>query len=121
MYKQVYMHRVRRIYDIHLKDFLKEWLEEGKFSIKIEDHLQLTDNEVTAAFLKAASDPGQKGHEAASRIVRRNHFKRLYQRNPEDVEINPNSGAVEYVFISPELYFEAEAWLDKHRQALIQL
>jgi HD superfamily phosphohydrolase len=31
MYSQVYFHPVRRIYDIHLKDFLKEWLSGGAF------------------------------------------------------------------------------------------
>jgi uncharacterized protein len=29
MYKQVYLHRIRRVYDIHLKDFLLEWLPSG--------------------------------------------------------------------------------------------
>ena len=29
MYSQVYFHPVRRIYDIHLTDFLRDWLEEG--------------------------------------------------------------------------------------------
>ena len=32
MYSQVYFHPVRRIYNIHLMDFLKEWLDEGAFS-----------------------------------------------------------------------------------------
>ena len=31
MYKQVYLHHIRRVYDIHLKDFLTEWLREGNF------------------------------------------------------------------------------------------
>ena len=31
MYSQVYFHAVRRIYDIHLMDFLKEWLDGGVF------------------------------------------------------------------------------------------
>jgi HD superfamily phosphohydrolase len=29
MYSQVYFHPVRRIYDIHLKDFLAAWLPGG--------------------------------------------------------------------------------------------
>ena len=29
MYKQVYMHPIRRVYDIHLKDFLKSWIAGG--------------------------------------------------------------------------------------------
>lgn len=176
MYMQVYMHRVRRIYDIHLKDFLKDWLPGGVFSTKVEDHLRLTDNEVTAAFLEAAVDSAKNGHDPAYRIVHRKHFKLLYQRNPEDVKINPDSGkiiyqaacdtfgkenvrydkyigkggslhfpvktkdgrvvsshtisetisnlpvvAVEYVFISPDLYDDAESWLKQNRNELIMI
>ncbi|MCB7130206.1 MAG: HD domain-containing protein, partial [Candidatus Brocadiales bacterium] len=32
MFSQVYFHSIRRIYDIHLMDFLKLWLPGGKFS-----------------------------------------------------------------------------------------
>ena len=46
MYSQVYFHPVRRIYDIHLKDFLAADLPSGKFPTDLESHLQNTDNEV---------------------------------------------------------------------------
>ena len=92
MYTQVYFHPVRRIYDIHLKDFLKAWLADGFFSTEIERHLQMTDNEVSAAFWNVASNANHAGHEHARRIVRRHHFKRIYERNPDDVRINPEAG-----------------------------
>jgi len=92
MYSQVYFHPVRRIYDIHLKDFLKDWLPGGLFPTDIGDFLLITDNEVTASLRQAAFDDGQPGHSHARRIVRREHFKRLYERNPNDVEINPEAG-----------------------------
>jgi HD superfamily phosphohydrolase len=31
MYTQVYFHDVRRVYDLHLKEFLEKWLSGGKF------------------------------------------------------------------------------------------
>jgi HD superfamily phosphohydrolase len=31
MYKQVYLHHIRRVYDIHLKDFLVKWLKGANF------------------------------------------------------------------------------------------
>jgi uncharacterized protein len=31
MYTQVYFHDVRRVYDLHLRDFLQGWLDGGKF------------------------------------------------------------------------------------------
>ncbi len=34
MFSQLYFHSVRRIYDIHLKQFLKEWLPSGQYPKK---------------------------------------------------------------------------------------
>ncbi|HOP77384.1 MAG: HD domain-containing protein [Thermogutta sp.] len=92
MYSQVYCHPVRRIYDIHLTDFLREWLPDARFPTDLQQHLRMTDNEVTAALLDAAHDQKKRGHVHARRIVARDHFKLIYQRNPSDVEINPEAG-----------------------------
>lgn len=92
MYSQVYFHPVRRVYDIHLKDFLKEWLEGGQFPTDFVGHLGITDNEVTAGLLKAALNEEQPGHLHARRIIKREHFKLLYERNPNDVKLNPEAG-----------------------------
>lgn len=92
MYSQLYLHPIRRIYDIHLKDFLREWLPGGKFPTRINDFLKITDNEVNAALLEAARRTNKPGHTAASLIVRHQHFKELYRRNPSDVRINPEAG-----------------------------
>lgn len=92
MYSQVYFHAVRRIYDIHLKDFLKEWLDGGSFPTEIPRLLKMTDNEVTAALLDSAFDESKRGHQHAQRIIRREHFKVLYERNPDDVKVNPEAG-----------------------------
>ena len=103
MYSQVYFHPVRRIYDTHLMDFLKEWLNKGVFSTTVVDHLNMTDNEVTAALLKAAFDGDQRGHLHARRVVRREHFKTIYQRTAEDVQINPDSGRAVFQALCDEL------------------
>ena len=106
MYSQVYFHSVRRIYDIHLMDFLKEWLDHGFFATDLESHLGLTDNEITAALWKAAFKKNEKGHVHARRIIQREHFKSLYQWNPQDVSINRESG--ESVFKALKDEFDAE-------------
>ena len=93
IYSQVYFHSVRRIYDIHLCDFLSEWLEGGRFSTDIESHLGVTDNEVISAVHSAAYDSGKAGHESARRIVCREHFRVLYERNPADLAANPESAS----------------------------
>ena len=92
MYSQVYLHPVRRIYDIHLQDFLRNWLEDGMFSTELEKHLDLTDNEVSVAISKAAIDPAQKGQEHARRIVLHKHFKRFYVPSMTDRDVNPDAG-----------------------------
>src|SRR5271166_1394617 len=85
MYSQVYFHPIRRIYDIHLQDFLAAELPGGKFLTDLESHLEKTDNEVNACILAAARDSSQPGHGAARRIAEHDHFKVLDQRHPEDV------------------------------------
>jgi len=88
MYKQVYFHHVRRAYDIHLKDFLKDWLRGGYFPTGIKQHLEITDNEVTAELLLSAREKGAAGHVHARRIIDRQHFKRIYERTPADQKVN---------------------------------
>ena len=88
MFSQVYYHPVRIIYDIHLKDFLLKWLLGGKFSTDAKKHLLHTDIEVTAALREASMDINSPGHQYAERIIKRNHFKVLWDRNPADIDIN---------------------------------
>jgi HD superfamily phosphohydrolase len=92
MYSQVYFHPIRRIYDIHLRDFLSATLPGGKFPTDLELHLANTDNEVNGRILSVSKDPRAPGHDAARRIAEHDHFKFLYQRHPTDVRLNPESG-----------------------------
>jgi HD superfamily phosphohydrolase len=115
MYTQLYFHHVRRIYDIHLKDFLKCWLPEGVFSTDISELLDLTDNEVTAGFLKAAREKGSPGHEAAKCIVNREHFRLLYQRNPMDVARNPDCGKSVYK-AACDMFGESDVRINSYKQ-----
>ncbi len=115
MHTQLYFHHVRRIYDIHLRDFLKEWLPEGRFSTRLEDHIRTTDSEVMAAIRQAAQDPSARGHDSAHRIVARKHFRLLYQRNPRDQERNTDS--VRCVYEAARTKFgEASLRRDPYRQ-----
>ncbi len=100
MYTQLYFHAIRRIYDLHLKDFLKDWLPGGLFSSSLEKHLEMTDNEVLAALAKAARDPAAKGHEHAHRIKYREHYRVLYKRNPTDQRVNKQSVSSVYEALS---------------------
>lgn len=91
MFSQVYCHPVRRIYDIHLKDFLREWLPEGQFPTSLKEYLSITDDEVISALRTASANPAKPGHKHAERIVYRKHFKILYELNPNDFEMNSDA------------------------------
>lgn len=84
MFKQVYFHHVRRAYDIHLKEFLKSWLEGGRFGTTCKEHMRLTDAEVLSAIREAASNKKSKSHKFAARIDSRKHFKLLFSALPSD-------------------------------------
>ena len=91
MYTQLYFHPVRRIYDVHLKEFFKEALPDGKYSTELEEHLNTSDNEMLVMLARAASKPGSSGHDPARRIVNRGHFRLLYESTPGDLERNLNA------------------------------
>jgi hypothetical protein len=91
MYTQVYYHPNRIAYNLHLREFLKKWLPKGTFTKDPKRHLEITDNEVTTAMLIAARTPGKKGHEPAKRIIGRNHYKVVYEGNPEDITRRPDA------------------------------
>jgi hypothetical protein len=95
MYTQVYFHHIRKIYDVHLRDFLTAWLPtrngDGLFPTDTDAHLALTDNEVMAAILDAARSTQSAAHDAARRIVEHDHFHRVYERNADDMRTNPEA------------------------------
>ena len=115
MYTQLYFHHIRRIYDIHLKEFLKSWLSEGAFPITVEKHLEITDNEVTAAFLAASREPSAAGHIPALRLVQRDHLRLLYSRNPDDVKRNPDAAVIIYEAVCKEFGSDS-VQIDVYRQ-----
>jgi uncharacterized protein len=84
IYKQVYLHPVRRIYDRHLVDFLKLWLEGGNFPTDVERHLDMSDAEVLAAIGVCSKDRLHPAHEASLRLKNRDHFKLFYTVASED-------------------------------------
>jgi len=102
MFSQLYYHRIRLIYDVHLEDFLKEWLPAGRFGANPDDLMESTDNEVGAALWWAAFGKRRRGHAHARRIVEHDHFKILYQPTPEDRKACPEAGEVVYKALCQE-------------------
>jgi uncharacterized protein len=92
IYSQVYFHPVRKIYDIHLKEFLQAILDGKPLSAEPEQHLEMTDNEVLVEIAQAARSQELPGHNPATRIIHREHFRRVYDWNPTDTQMNPEAG-----------------------------
>ncbi len=86
MFMQVYLHSVRLAYDFHLREFLQAWLPEGRFTPETNASQLPTDNEVISAIAGAAEDHSKPGHEEATRMLNRQHFRNLYVQTRADKE-----------------------------------
>lgn len=94
-FSQIYFHRVRRIYDIHLKDFLKAWLRDSGGYLPHEPaaHLRLTDNDILSALYEEARLGEEPLQSLARRVVeRRERFRMVYSPTPEDLRRNADAG-----------------------------
>lgn len=84
MFSQVYFHPVRRIYDIHLKDFLLGWLQDGHYPTETDQFCSHTDVEVIFAMRQAVRNTGSPIRIHAERIINRNHFRVLPEGSSND-------------------------------------
>ncbi|WP_291323015.1 hypothetical protein [Desulfonatronospira sp.] len=92
IFSQVYFHPLRKIYDIHLRDFLKHWLPSGVYPTDLDKHLATTDSTLLEEIRKAAKDASHPAHMPAACIFYRQHYKRLYQPAQRDFAVNPDAG-----------------------------
>jgi HD superfamily phosphohydrolase len=99
MFSQVYLHRTRRIYDLHLVDFAKAWLNrsghKGVFPTSVDGHLSITDNDLLAAIAAGASARrASRMRTLARRITdRTERFVSVYEPTPDDLAINVDAAA----------------------------
>jgi len=119
MYSQVYFHHVRRIYDYHLKDYLKIWLKEKCssefFPTKANDFLNYSDSVIMSDIQRSARESSVTGHKVAQRIINRKHYKLIYELNPQDVEENPDALRVIYKSLA-EKYGENKIIIDEYEE-----
>ena len=86
MFMQVYYHRVRVAYDVHLQDFLNDWLNPPLLDTSWNALSNLTDSQVSIAIEAASKDPSISGHSPAIRIDRRDHFRLAYRVSLKDTK-----------------------------------
>ena len=95
MFMQVYYHPVRAAYDVHLQDFLQDWLPE-QYAWPLSDTgwgvmEGLTDLDVLLAIKQASEDNSKPGHGTAKRIRERGHFRRAYSITRQDRQRDENA------------------------------
>jgi len=86
MHKQVYFHKTRVAYDIHLRHAMQALLPNGKYpsplSDGLSDYLKWDDWRVLGMLAEG------KGGEHGQRLLNRKHYRMVYQtrENPKDLE-----------------------------------
>ncbi len=84
MYVALYFHKTKRIYEIHLEEFLADWLKEnyGQPFLPVDDlaeYTQLTDSVVWAAIYKAAQEQDGERKRLARPFVDRTHLRLAHE------------------------------------------
>jgi len=89
MFLQVYFHDVRRVYDIHLKDFLSKLLPGGRFPAQLDQYMEYTDPKILASIAEAANRGDEIG-QLASRLVGRQHYRVAYEVTAHEKAKDPD-------------------------------
>lgn len=84
-YINLYFHKAKRAYELHLVKFLEAWLPDGRFPEDVTRFLGISDSVVTAAIINAANDIGAAGHSHAKVFFDRSHFKPAFERTLADL------------------------------------
>jgi len=108
MYVALYFHKTKRIYEIHLEHFLREWLKKKfkapHFPTDSSKYMTLTDSSVWAAIYQAAYTKTSKLRALARPFVDRSHLRLAYEvllaDNCDPVVSDPVLGAFLHGFDS---------------------
>ena len=78
MYTGLYFHKTKRIYEIHLSEFMPSVLADshGRLPEALNRYIGLSDSTVWAEITRAAADSKHPQHVLASRFVKRDHMRR---------------------------------------------
>lgn len=81
MYTGLYFHKTKRIYEIHLANFMPSVLSRwhGRLPSQASAYLSLSDSTIWAEIMRAASDSSHAQHRLANRFMSRNHMRRVFE------------------------------------------
>jgi len=79
MYQSLYFHKTKRIFEIHLEQFMREWLKARfdvpELPVDVSEFTALTDSAVLAELGRAATDARDPGRAHAQRFRDRSHMR----------------------------------------------
>lgn len=101
IFSQVYFHPVRRVYDIHLRDFVAACYPD-RYPIELSEFLALSDNNILLELEQASSDRNHPNHLLATRITQRQHFQKVYHLSYADKSKNIEAVKKLYAAINEE-------------------
>jgi HD superfamily phosphohydrolase len=78
MFAQVYFHKVRRIYDLYLIEYMRYWAS-GKYSRSLLDAVRYDDQDVHAALRRDSESGHRRRKTLASRIRNRHHHRVVFE------------------------------------------
>jgi len=81
MYTGLYFHKTKRIYEIHLADFMPSVLGSwnGRLPAECKSYLALSDSTVWAEITRSSVDSSHPKHALACRFTRRDHMRRAIE------------------------------------------
>jgi uncharacterized protein len=93
MYTGLYFHKTKRIYEIHLSEFLPHALSEsgGRLPRDVRQYIALSDSVVWGEIVRAANDTRHPGHALATRFTARGHMRLAKQLVLADNFVEPKS------------------------------
>ena len=89
MFLQVYFHDVRRIFDVHLVDFLSASLPEGRFPAELDKYIEYTDDRIHVDIAEASSGSDRLA-ELALRLLGRRQYRLAYTVTEVEKAKNPD-------------------------------
>jgi HD superfamily phosphohydrolase len=99
MFLQVYYHKTRSAFDLHLKDYMKEFLDyskqQGKDYSQIDDFVELTDFMVLSQMkLDSKLENGERRVKLAKMILNRDHHRIVDEINGGNLSLSENPDQV---------------------------
>jgi len=84
-YANLYFHKTKRAYELHLNKFVDAWLERGMWPTDLSEFIAISDSAVLAGIAQAAMDKSSSLHKLAAPFHHRAHYRLAFEMLPADL------------------------------------